>query len=92
MANALETYLYITSAEHSATPEQVVEYIKTQDDSINITVDDVVVQSKEDAPSKSFRVTVDSSFFDTINSDSFWPNTIAYRPFFYRRARQRTEP
>ena len=82
--------LFIYNISSSATPEQVVEYIKSQDESIDITVDNVTVQSKEDAHSKSFRVTVDSAHFDIINSDSFWPNTIAYRPFFYRRARKTT--
>ena len=83
--------LFIYNLDNSVTPETVIDYISEQDDSINITTDDIVLQSKEGANTKSFRVSVDTSHFDTINSNDFWPSTIAYRPFFHKRAQRKAE-
>ena len=83
--------LFIYNLDNSTTAEAVADYINGQDDTINICTDDIVVQSKDDAHTKSFRVTIDSNSFDTVNSNDFWPSTIAYRPFFHKRTQRQAE-
>ena len=83
--------LFIYNVNPTATPDAVVDYIKSQNDSINIAIGDVVVQSKDNAQTKSFRISVDSSHFDIINSNDFWPSSIAYRPFFHKRSQRKAD-
>lgn len=67
--------------------EHIKEKAKIPNDSLL-----VVEELPSKANSKSFKVGICESFYDTLNDSSFWPSNIIFRPFMFRNTRKTNPP